>query len=229
MQTPARALALSLCDDGRFDDARACVRAALAALPPEDVDERLACLIVLCVVERGAKRYREALRLHLESYPLAQLTRRHVLKAKFHNGLGATYEGLAARENRAELIDRALIEYEECRFHLEEAGDTEQAGKVENNIAVLLVALGRPAEAREHLARARRFYEGDAVRLAEIADTEALACMAEGDLGGALACALDACRTFLARGEKRLLDDSLRTLQKAAADYAAAESEARRG
>lgn len=218
METEARALALSLYEEGRFDKAREEIRKSLSTLPDDEIDERLACLNLLAIIERGVKNPYEALRIHLESYALSQLSNCQILRAKFHNGLGITYEELASRGDKSECYGKALIEYEAARFHSEEAGDFEYAGNLENNIAMVLCELGRAEEAHEHLANARTYFDSS-VKLAEIDHTEAQVFLKEGKPLEALAFAVDANRIFIQHNEKRLLDEAVRTLIKAAADY----------
>lgn len=222
MVPPERALADELHREGKFDEAREVLRSAINSLEANDVNELLACRNQLAKVERGAGNLYEALRIHVESIPLSQACTSHRLCAKFHNGLGLTYKQIAERANLQDYFDKALHEYNETRRHLELAGDREEAGYVENNVAMVLCELGRTAEARDHLERARGYFEGQPVRLAEIDETSAQVCLREGKALEALSFALDANRVFIQFGEKRLLDDSIRTLLKAAADYQAA-------
>ncbi|HWT01150.1 MAG TPA: hypothetical protein VN256_12955 [Pyrinomonadaceae bacterium] len=202
---------------GRFDEARAIVSRELLTL--EDVDQIFAHKTLLASIERGAKNYREALRIHADIYPLAQLCNFHILRARFHNGLGITYEESA--DVRSDHLDRALIEYEAARFHAEEAGDLQYAGNLENNIAVVLCRLGRTAEARGHLDKARRYFVDDPVTSAQVDDTTAQVCLQDEQPLEALSYIVDAVKTFISRGEKKLLDDSIPTLIKAAVDYQA--------
>lgn len=224
MATGVAALADILVGEGRFDEARAMLADTAAGLPDDATEELLACQILIAKVERGAGNFYEALRIHIETYPLSRLSRSHSLQAKFHNGLGNTYEAIADKEEMRDYFGKALVEYEATRFHLEEAGALEEAGYLENNIAVVLCRFGRTAEAHAHLAAARKLFAEQPVNLAQVEHTTAQVCLSEeGNEAEALACALEATRVFLRFGEKRLLDDSIRTLLKAAADYQAAQ------
>jgi tetratricopeptide (TPR) repeat protein len=212
MKTETRALADELLADSDFNGARDLLNESLKALPSDDVDERLAILNLLCKVERASGNLNEALRIHLESYPLAQLTTRHFLKWKFHNGLGITYRRLGNP-------DRALIEYEAVRFHAEEAGNAEDLGYAIVNIAMVLCELNRTDEARAHLEQGRALFAQDRVVLAQLNETEAQVYLNEEKPLEALALAVDAIQTFIAEGQKKLLNDAIPTLVKAAADY----------
>jgi tetratricopeptide (TPR) repeat protein len=221
MTTKERALADALFSEGRFDEARRLLTKTAFALLSDEVDELLACRNLLAKVERGAGNFYEALKIHIETYPLSKLSRYHGLQAKFHNGLGNTYEAIANKEELRDYFDRALIEYEAARFHLEEAGALEECGYLENNIAAVLSRLGRTEEAHAHLEEARKLFRETPVNFAQVEHTTAQVYLEEDKAAEALACALDASRVFLRHGEKRLLDDSIRTLLKAAADYQA--------
>jgi tetratricopeptide (TPR) repeat protein len=218
-------LAKSLLDEGRIEDARDILRNEIRRLPAEETDHLLAYRNLLASVERGAKNFYEALRIHTETHPLAELSHVPILRARFHNGLGITLEEIACRESLRDYFDRALIEYEAARYHAEEAGDTEFAGHIENNIALVYCQLGETAQAHEHLAHARTYFQDKEVKLAEIDETEAQVSMKEaGKEFETLTYALSACNAFIRHGEKRLLDDALPTLLKAIADYRCAVS-----
>jgi tetratricopeptide (TPR) repeat protein len=218
MTTAIRSLADALLDDGKFDDARDVLTEAIPVIPDDELDELLACKNLLAKVERAAGNLQEALIIHLESYPLVQLTSHHSLKAKFHNGLGITYEMLCE-------YDRALIEYEAVRFHTEEAGDMASVGYAVVNIAKVLCELNRGTEARAHLDSGRAYFAQNPVALAQLNETEARICLKEEKPLEALSLAMDACQTFIRQGQKKLLDDSLPTLLKALADYRCEESQ----
>ncbi|HEX8922379.1 MAG TPA: tetratricopeptide repeat protein, partial [Pyrinomonadaceae bacterium] len=178
-----------------------------------EIDELLATRNMLAKVELRAKSYVESLTILRETHLLSQLSTRHRLRASTHMGLGNAYEALGD-------YDSALVEYEAARYHLEEAGDPENAGYVENNIAVVLCALNRTTDAREHIQTARACLKDRPVQFAEIDVTEAQVCLIKGQPFEALALMYGAQQVFIEKGEKRLHDDSLPTLIKAAADYA---------
>lgn len=213
--TPHRALADSFLDNGRIDDARLEIKTALAALASTDIDEILACRNLLCKIERAGRNLNEALRIHLESYPLVDLCSYPILKARFHNGLGITYRNLGL--DKPEYLDRALIAFEAFKFHAEEAGDEKEVGRAVNNIALVLCQIGRTSEAHSELERARGFFT-DPTRLAEIDDTEAQVFLKEDKPVDALPLSLNACQTLYRAGETKLLKEALSTLIKASAD-----------
>lgn len=222
MAADTYALANELYREGRLDEAHEILSKAIAETPAADIDGQLSHRNLLCMVERASKNLYEALRIHIEIYPLAQLSHFHRLRANFHNGLGNTYEAIAKKECLAGYLDKALIEYEATRFHLEQADELEAAGHVENNIAVVLSQLGRAADAHKHLERARELFAGIPAKLAETSETAAQICFQqEGCEFEALGHALTASHGFYENGEIRLMNESLNTLLKAVSDYRA--------
>lgn len=218
MTTPVRALADELLAEGKLTEARGVIEDAVNGLDQNDVDEMVALRCQLAKVERAAGNLYEALSIHRETYPLAQLSRFPIVKWSFHNGLGITYDLIAIKEGQREYRGKALIEYEAARFHAEDAGERNLAGYIENNIALIHCDLGETGQAHEHLERARTYFT-DPVKLAQIDETEARVYLKEEKPDEALTFALDACQTFKRFNEKRLLDDALPTLMKAIADY----------
>jgi len=200
-----------LIKEADYSQAREIISGAIASLSADETDELLHCKNILCKVERADKSLHKALRIHREAYPLVQLSENHYLIARFHSGLGTTYEELGE-------YDRAFIEYEAARVHFEIDGDSEGAGYIENNVAFLSLALGLTEEARLHLEKARSYFT-DAVKLAEIGVTEAQVYLKEGEPEKAVYLMLECLRTFERHGAKHLFDKSLDTLIKAACDY----------
>lgn len=132
--------------------------------------------------------------------------------AKYHTGLARLYEHLADRDRDPEFYDKAIIECEAARFHYEQINDP-FALSIDNNIALLLIRLGRTAEAHELLARARAAAEGASEfgRVAEMDDTRALAYEAEGDLINAHFFSSRAVNSLLGTDERRALGECLKT------------------
>jgi tetratricopeptide (TPR) repeat protein len=221
--TPAREMALAFYEKGDFAEARTIITESLKTLRPDEVDERLACYTLLAIVERGAKRFYEALRIETEAYPLSEHCSYDLLRAKFHNGLGITFKSIAIDQDASDYLDKALIEYTAARVLSERAGDLDFAGNLENNIALIHAALGRAAEAHEHIARARTYLKTDVIKLAQVDDTQAQVYLREGKALEALSLMLDASQVFIKHGKEKLFNDSIRTLIKAAADYNAAK------
>ncbi|MFL6284038.1 MAG: tetratricopeptide repeat protein [Pyrinomonadaceae bacterium] len=131
---------LSVCywREGTFNEARVWLRDALEVLPANADDEvRAAALLRLAIVERSAKRFHDALRIHIEAAPLFQKSSNDSLKGKFYNGFGFVLRNLGTTEKRGDYIDRALIEYAAASYHFEQAGHTLYQACVENNLGFL--------------------------------------------------------------------------------------------
>lgn len=212
-----RASADSLLSKGLIEQARWEVETVMEGLSGDDL---LACRNLLAKIERAGGNPERALTIHLETYPLVEQSSAPVLKARFHNGLGITYRMLAV--DKPEYLDRALIAYEACKFHAQEAGDEREAGGAINNIAMVLCQAGRTEEAHTELERARTHIT-DPVILAQIDETSAQVFLKENKPTEALSRILSASNSFAVHGEKKLLDDSLRTLLKATSDYLCVE------
>lgn len=207
--TPGLALASALRREGRYDEAREVLRKELAAAGTDDA--RLACAVGLAKVERGAGRLALALKVQLEASPLAEASADEALRAHFHSGLGATYQLMGE-------ADAALIEYTAAAHHWSKAGLYADAGCAENNVALILSAAGRFAEARAHLRASRAYFVDAPVKSAEVDESEAQVCLAEGDPEEALRLISGAMAVFFQYGEVELRRKSLPTLIKAAAD-----------
>lgn len=201
----------NLLSEGRANEAREVVTGELSTLAPEDINGLLRCRGLLAKIERATGNFHAALKIHLDTYPLARLSDNHILKARFFCCLAITYEELG-------YADRALIEYEAARFHYEEAGNREEVGILENNIAVILAKLDRVDEARLHLENARTYFD-DPVRLAEIGVTEAEIYLQTGEPEKALSLLIECQRAFEKHGAKALFDKTIPVLIKAACDY----------
>lgn len=205
------ALAHELRRERRFDEARAYLTEQLPRLAGK---VRLDALLLLARVECSAGRPADALRVlgaHRAEFDGAD----DRLLAWLHQNRACAYQMLG-------LADEAFIDYEQSIHHFQKAGDTFEEGSAENNLALMLAGVGRFEESRTHLKAARACFRGAPVRLASVDDTEAQICLLEGKRDEALHLSLNACATFEAHGERRLLVEGLRTLQKAAADVVAA-------
>lgn len=195
--------------EGRTVEAREMVTGELQTV--SEINELLRLKNLLCKIERADKDFHSALKIHLDAYPIAQLSDNHTLRARFHIELAITYEELSQ-------FDKALIEYQEAKFHYQEDGNREEIGLIENNTAFLLSKLDRFDEAFQYLEKARGCFS-DPVRLAEISVTEAQIYLRMGEAEKALDLMLECQRIFRKHGAKALFNDSIPTLIKAAVDY----------
>ena len=173
-------LALCYWREGAFDEARAILENA-SALIKEDATLKLKTVLRLAVVEFGAGRYSEELRLLTDAAPLLDGGASHYLRGSFHNELALVLRRLGAAEGRQDYLDRAIIEYTAAAYHFELAHHERYVAHIENNLAFLLYTLGRNAEAHEHLDRAQTIYTRlrDAAHLAHVDETRARVLVAE--------------------------------------------------
>jgi tetratricopeptide (TPR) repeat protein/CheY-like chemotaxis protein len=200
---------------GSFDEARVWLQEALGRLPPDTHNEvRAVALLRLAIVEMWAKRFYEALRIHLDSAPLFESIGSDALKGKRHHEFAFLLRNLGAAEKRPDYIDRALIEYTAASYHFEQAGAAPRyQGCIENNLGYLYSTIGKFREAHEHLDRAQALFTGmkDISRTAGVDDTRAKVLLAEGRINEAERLARSAVKTLERGGEQSLLAEALTT------------------
>jgi len=59
-----------------------------------------------------------------ESASLVEESTDHALKGSYHNLFAVLFRRLITEQNRADYVDRALMEYTAAGFHFEQAGNT---------------------------------------------------------------------------------------------------------
>ena len=198
---------------GGFDDARVLLNEALTQLDDSDGDLKAITLLRLATVEEVSFRSSDALRLLTEAFPLFAASKNHTIQGRFHNEFGTVLKNLGAVEQREDYIDRALIEYAAASYQFEQAGHRRYQGCVENNLGFLYSTIGRFNEAHEHLDRAQALMTSlkDAVHLAQVDETRARVCLAEGKVGEAEKLARGAVGVLERGGEQSLLAEALTT------------------
>jgi CheY-like chemotaxis protein len=206
-------LAVCYWREGAFDEARVMLQDALRRLDNTDGEVKAAALLLSAIVEGGAKRFSDALRIHTEAAPLFKKIQNDVLQGKFHHSFASVLNYLSATERREEYVDRALIEYTAASFHYEQAGHARYQACVENNLGFLFGTIGKFTDAHEHLDRAQALLTTlkDSVHLAQLDDTRAKVLLAEGRIGEAEKLAAAAVRTLEKGGEQSLLAEALTT------------------
>jgi CheY-like chemotaxis protein len=198
--------------EGGFSEARVMLQEALSRLADIDYETKAVVMLRSAIVERSARRFHEALRIHTEAAPLFEKISDHLLRGKFHNGFANLLNYLSAREYREDYIDRALIEYTAASVHFEQAGHLRYQGCVENNLGFLFSTIGRFAEAHEHLDRAQMIYTSlRDLHVAQIDETRARVMLAEGRVVDAEKAARAAVRTLEKGDELSLLAEALTT------------------
>jgi tetratricopeptide (TPR) repeat protein len=120
------------------------------------------------IVLRAEGKHGEALEHHLLARDWVLREGSELVKAKYHNGLGNTYEKLSDPVKAYSEYQAALS----CANRIEDRGER---GIAENNIAYLLIGLNRFDEARDWLDRAEESFKhaGDRINLAQTLDTRA--------------------------------------------------------
>ena len=206
---------LGLCywREGAFDEARAVLRAALASLPNEDVEQRAVVLMRISVVEVSAKHHEAALALLDEAAPLVEASGSDALRGCLHSQRAIAYRSLA-NNGDAEMLDRAFVEYAAASIYYEQVGHTRYQANTENNLGHLFGNAGRYEEAHEHLRRARSLFASlnDTHTVAECDDTLARVLTAEGRFVEAESAASAAVRGLEAGERQALLAEALTTL-----------------
>lgn len=202
--------------EGRYDEARIILQDALKRL---HTDSELKAVVILrsAVVEWGAARYDEALRILNESAPLFDKINSHVIKGSYHNQLAMIFQTLAEAGQR-DYLDRAFIEYTAASFHFEEAKHKRYLANVENNLGLLYFTANRGKEAHRHLDYARRLMISlkDSLGTARVDETRARLFLAQGRNAEAVQAAQSAVRV-LEQNEHHSLAEALITYGKALA------------
>jgi CheY-like chemotaxis protein len=175
-------LALCYWREGLFDEARINLTKALSCVADQNSDLKAIILIRAGIVEMGARRLDEALRILNDSAPLVDMSTDYAMKGTFHNNLALVFKNLSVAENRNDYADRALIEYTAASFHFEQAGHTRHYASVENNLGFLFSTISKFTEAHAHLDQSRRLFLslGDQGHVAQVDDTRAKVLLAEG-------------------------------------------------
>jgi tetratricopeptide (TPR) repeat protein len=207
-------LALCYWREGAFDEARLILRDAMDRMGEDDREARAVALIRLGMLEKAAGRYSDSLRIHHETAPSIESIESHAIKGTFHNEFAGLLTRLGIAEGSEAKIDQALVEYAAASFHFEQAGHLRFRACVENNLAYLLIRIGRLGEAHSHLDAARSLCleRGDVRLVAQFDDTRARALLEEGRLSEAEAFAQQAVAALEKGGEQSLLAETLTTL-----------------
>jgi tetratricopeptide (TPR) repeat protein len=199
--------------EGAIDEARMMLSEALTNLDDRDGDMKGVALLRSASVEKVANRLNDALSILTKASPLFAASNNHTLKGRFHNEFATVLKNLGITENRADYIDRALIEFAAAGFHFEQAGHARYQACVENNLAMLFLQVDGLTQAHEHLDRAQALFTrlDDIVHLAQVEETRARVMLAEGAIARAEKIARCAVRMLEQGGEHSLLAEALST------------------
>ena len=206
-------LALCYWREGAFDEARLMLKDALDRMSDDDSEAKAIARIRWGMLEKAAGRYSDSLRIFTETAPAIDRIESHAIKGTFHNELAGLLTRLGWAEDSEGQFDRALIEYAAASFHFEQAGHLRFRACVENNLAYLLIRIGRLGDAHTHLDAARSLcLEREDVKfIAQFDDTRARALLEEGRLDEAEAFAKQAVATLEKGGEQSVLAEALTT------------------
>ena len=199
--------------EGALDEARIILAGALARVGDNNIELRAVGLLASAIVERAANRYNDALRFQTHAAPLFEDLESHSLRGSFHNVFANVLENLGRTEQRADYIDRALIEYAAASYHFEQARHERYAACVENNLGFLFSYIGRFKDAHEHIDHAQTLMTRlkDDVHLAQVDDTRARVLLAEGRAVEAEKAARRAVRALEKGDAQSLLGEALTT------------------
>lgn len=173
--------------NGAFDHARKILCDVLEALPESESDLRSIALIRKASIERHAGHLKDALSLLISITPLTSASENISIKGRFHNELATALKDLGLAERRLDYVDRAIEEYATASRHFNRIGHIRYEAAVENNLGFLLVSLGKYAEARGHLERAREIFVSlrDDIHIAQVDETRARLALSENNLAEA--------------------------------------------
>jgi CheY-like chemotaxis protein len=205
-------LALCYWREGSFDEARVHLNNAMTCVG-KDSDLKAVILIRAGLVEVEARRLNDALRFYDQAAPLLEHSTDDALKGAFHSQFALLYRKLGTGEPHNDYTDLALIEFAAAGFHFGQAGHARYGACTENNLAFLLLTIGKFDEAHKHLDRARNLLLGikDSVDVARVDDTRARTLLAEGRLPEAERFARSAVNTLEKGDEQALLAEALTT------------------
>lgn len=195
---------------GAYEEDRIVLETAYNSLGAESAELRAKIAIRRVSLELWEGRHYEARRLLEEARPVFDVAG-DVLRGKWHGQMGLVLRRLATAEGKPEYFDQAIIEYTAAIYHYEQARYERYAALNFNNLAFLLLRLGRYAEAHENLDRGQSILTqlNDASNLAYIDETRAQVLLAEGSYREADRVIERAVRTLEAAGEAARLADAL--------------------
>ena len=197
---------------GLFEIAHATLQSCVTSLTDEDCELQSVALIRLAIVERHSGRLHEALTL-LERVSAVEDKTTSWTKGRFRTEMANTLKEFGVAERKKDYFDQALNHYKEAAFQFEQVGNLRYAAAVENNRGYLLLSLGRFAESKSHLERARTLFTEfeDTIGCAQVDETLAQLYLASADYELAQRSIELAVNTLGGSGEDALLAEALAT------------------
>ncbi len=224
-------LALCYWRTGEVNEARDLLEDALSRLT---VDNELKGRVVqrLAIVQIEASCHDKALQLLTDHAPLFHRINNQTIRGCYHITLGNVLEKFW-EEQRAEYLDRALVEYSAASYHFEQAGHRCYLANVENNLGLLYFTIKRYDEAHEHLNHARRVLTSlkETATVAQVDETRACVFLKQGRVTEAERAARSSINVLENSGRQALLAEALITHGRALArlgEYSAALAAFRR-
>lgn len=205
-------LALCYWRTGEVNEARLLLEETLSRLKG-DSDVRCRAIVRLAIVEYEGARLNESLGLLTTNSSLFQQIDNDTLRGSYHVTLGNVLEGLWEKKQRADYLDRALIEYTAASYHFEKVGHRSYLANVQNNLGFLYFKIDRCNEALDHLDYARRVLESlaDVTTIAGVDETRASVLLKQGRLSEAERAARSSVQTLEQTDRHALLAESLVT------------------
>lgn len=133
------------------------------------------------------------------------------VKARWHGQKALVLRRLAVNDNRPEYLDQAIIEFTAANYHFELSGNERFCGSQLNNLAMLLIDLGRYTEAHAALNRSHEIFVRlqDFGNLAQVRETRSRLFLAEGRYAEALSAIDKSIKSLEEMEENALLADAL--------------------
>ncbi|MFN2455746.1 MAG: response regulator [Pyrinomonadaceae bacterium] len=193
---------------GAYDESRVILNEALQNLEDKDAELKAKILIRRTLVEVWTGRYHDAWSILKEAQDFFESCH-DAIKGRWHGQMGLVFKRLASAEGRTDYYDNAIIEYTAAIYHYEQAHHKRYCGTNLNNLAFVLLKLGRYKEAHEHLDRAQKIFAKDPGNLAQVNETRARVLIAEQRYTEADKLIEGVVRTLETGGEQALLADAL--------------------
>jgi DNA-binding NtrC family response regulator len=166
------------------------------------------------MIEISTGRFQDALYILTGAAPVFEACPDEVLRGRFHEQSAHVLKTLGVTEHRPDYTERAILEYTAAARHFKQADYTSARAAAENNLGILLLMIGRDAEALNHLDLARRLFADlkDSRLIAQVDETRARLLLAQGRTEEAEKVISASVRLLERIGEQSLLAASLTTL-----------------
>jgi tetratricopeptide (TPR) repeat protein len=200
--------------EGGLDEARIMLTEALQKLTPHG-NTKAKALLKLVVVEWSASRYNVAHDILTNNASLFTRITNHITRGCYHNELAVVLRHLAEWEplNREKHLQQAIEEFKAAGNHFRLGKNKVFGACVKNNLALILLNLGRFKDAHKNLEEARRLSVStrNKVQTAVIDESRAQVFIAERKFKAAEGVARHAVRVLDKSGHQGNLAEALIT------------------